>query len=1388
MSIQLKISEKIKNLKYKNPEKSKEKIKQKKLQYKYHTELLTSFGCDTSGTFKDCINFITRNNYILYSVGNTIMIREISFNDNDKDKLISITHLSKQNNIFIHKLSPKSKKITSLNISQDKNTFIISEEHEDNNKIYSIISVYYLGKFNILNDKYIEPVRKIITDKYININSLTLGINNDYLCGICTDIETGDKKGIIYDLHIKKKFELNETLPVSLFEIENNVNKISYNRKIIGTSGLNVLNFFYLYEGKMKKIITPIPKNRNFVDHCFMNKDKILTKKEEEEIKNKIIYIILTEINEIYIIQGVDRPIDKLSLFSSDIKNSLSNNNNIDNNIYKTDHLRIDNFIIRQYINNIFDNEYSLATNLKLVNQNSFFNGLIIGNKNGDLLFMEKNKIINWNNENKNISIYKKIRLIHREIKSENTGICLNYDESILCLSFKNNEISYCDLKNSYELIKMSNNFELKFNILCEGYHHSPITSMNISSQRNILVTSSNKDSSIKIWNYLNGLSEYCSLIFTEEQKENKKILKNFNILALTLHPSGYYLALSNQSMIWFFFIYYKQLKFYGTEQISNKNNNNKIYQKRSNCHILKFSNGGQILLAGNNNNNIFIIDSYTREILNSYFINIRGKINDIIFSDDDIYIYVICNNGYIYEINLLNENIKLLIKQENINFLNSFCYIDEQLIGGKNIKIYNILICGKDILTQNYSITELSYSKELKKDLIDINYSYLTYLTDQVTCILYIETEKLPDSCIILGTLDGKIIITKSPIYNTEYKYNELFLHKNKISKLLYSKDTHLLFSCGDDGNIFILVLQEIAGDEAFYESLIQNIAQVSDLKNDSLGENVLIPSWDMDKIIKTKGKIDILEKEFEEERRGLIKKNENEINNIIKDMKNKHNEIINNMLDNINELELEIKRQNEENKDNYNYIINDINKKHNDEFNLYEIASTDYEKEINILKNELKEINDMYEEENNYIEKEYINKFYNLRKNFEKKIKKIKEEDEKIEKNYFREKNDKNIFVTNLEIENELDNKNILIEQDKINNEYKNKIKKLNQEINNLKKKHNELEEILEEKEKDMNTLQYKVNNYEETTYRIKEQNKIINIDINNLKQKIKEIKKIIKNQKITNEFEEKLRKELYKKNQEINNKYKDIIKQYNIQKDNNKILEYNINSVNTKALLIEDGRTKAHLALKVNQKENKKLKKKSNQIKNLLEELLAKIYKSLLTINKNEVYKCGCELYYLFLTDEYKNTIKKNKLDMDILYEFNIKIKGLEKKLNSDKSHMKYLQQNHDKYKHKMFLENSSLLSGCTNITKKSVNLMKNMDSLNTEIKNLEETKINNSTSIIIPNSPQKNQKSLNISNISKDILPPITDTILNRNKAISFGSEYSSNIINAIESNQ
>ena len=658
--------------------------------------------------------------------------------------------------------------------------------------------------------------------------------------------------------------------------------------------------------------------------------------------------------------------------------------------------------------------------------------------------------------------------------------------------------------------------------------------------------------------------------------------------------------------------------------------------------------------------------------------------------------------------------------------------------------------------------------------------------MTEKISSILFIPSEKLQNSVVVLGTFDGKIIITKSPINEADYKYKELFVHKGRITKLIYSKETHLLFSCGDDGNIFITIIQEIDGDdEAFYESLILNIGQVSDLKNSDLGENILLPSWEMDKIEKTKGKKDILEKEFEGQKKEILDKHENEINCILKDMKNNQNEEINKMIDKLSELELEIKRQNDENRDNYNSIINEMRIKQSEEYNLYEVASSDYEQEIVSLRNQLAEIDRMYEEECQFLENEYQHKFFEIKKYFQKRTRDIKEEDDKIENDYLREKDNKNVFVTNLEVENEIDNKNILLEQDKVNDEYKNKIKKLKQEIENYKKRKLELEEILEEKEKETNSLQKEVIRSEENARIIKDQNNQISTEINNLKQKIIELKKIMEDKKITNEFEEKLRKELYKKNTEINNKYKEVIKEHKIQKDKNRLLERNINKVNTKALLIEDGRGKAYLALSANERENIKLKRKSAQLKNLLEEIIAKVHKSLQSINKNEVYKCACELYKLFLTDEYKNTIKKKTLDVDILYEFRKKIKNLEKKLNSDKEQIKFLQERHNNYKRKMFVDNSSLLSGCTNVTKRSINLLKNMETLSTEIKNLEETKNYNNSSLI--GNYDINNKKSNLSNTSKDILPPITQMTSNKNKGGSFGSEKSSSINNGEDNN-
>ena len=73
---------------------------------------------------------------------------------------------------------------------------------------------------------------------------------------------------------------------------------------------------------------------------------------------------------------------------------------------------------------------------------------------------------------------------------------------------------------------------------------------MDVAQQRPIIITCSKNDKTIRIWNYLTGHCEYCKIIL-EERDNNEE--KEINILAVAVHPNGYYLAISDIEMIRFF-------------------------------------------------------------------------------------------------------------------------------------------------------------------------------------------------------------------------------------------------------------------------------------------------------------------------------------------------------------------------------------------------------------------------------------------------------------------------------------------------------------------------------------------------------------------------------------------------------------------------------------------------------------------------------------------------------------------------------------------------------------------------------------------------------------------------------------------------------------------
>ena len=97
--------------------------------------------------------------------------------------------------------------------------------------------------------------------------------------------------------------------------------------------------------------------------------------------------------------------------------------------------------------------------------------------------------------------------------------------------------LGICYTGNYIGLVKMDNilenvtsqAFELRTNLVCDGFHSGSISAMDVAIQRPIIVTYSNEDKSIRVWNYLTGHCEYCKIIF----KLNLMLLLGIKILKL---------------------------------------------------------------------------------------------------------------------------------------------------------------------------------------------------------------------------------------------------------------------------------------------------------------------------------------------------------------------------------------------------------------------------------------------------------------------------------------------------------------------------------------------------------------------------------------------------------------------------------------------------------------------------------------------------------------------------------------------------------------------------------------------------------------------------------------------------------------------------------------
>ena len=569
------------------------------------------------------------------------------------------------------------------------------------------------------------------------------------------------------------------------------------------------------------------------------------------------------------------------------------------------------------------------------------------------------------------------------------------------------------------------------------------------------------------------------------------------------------------------------------------------------------------------------------------------------------------------------------------------------------------------------------------------------------------------------------------------------------------------MLISSGDDGNIFIYSLYEILGETVLYDKKAENMFQLNTTLDIALGNTVLFPISELEKIEINKNEEKDVEDKFLEEKEKIAIEHRNDILKIKYNLNLKFEE----EKRNINKKIEMLKGQFDKNKEKYKNELETKDKELIDKLikdkkensnNLYK-----YQKELKELKEKIKIKKEKYRNEINKKKEDYKNKYEEISKGFEDEINKLLKKQKELKEQYSNVKKDKKAFINNIEKEGILENELRSLEQDERNNEYKYNHDNLSYDIIRYKDLIEKLEINIKNKKKEIEELSLKAKYYETILNKERDNNNELLYEKEKVTEEFKELQRKMQNNETSQVFNNKLRVELYKQKYELTTKFKEKTIENNAEAKINKSLSKNIINLTNVVLNYEKDRNKALYNLELAKKENDKLRTELNITTQNLEKIIHKIYTSFETHNKSEILKCLCDIYNKYVTDDFVTQREKKLLDKKIVLELETQINTLEEQININKSNIKEIENSHDKYKEERIKENSILINECKNNRLRSQSLIKSIHKLKGHSKllssEISKIKRENSSSILSSNEPSQELKK-NVTTTT-EALPPI-----------------------------
>ena len=1315
-------------------------------------DILKAFGADLNNpSTRDNILFV--NKALIYPCGRHLSLRDLSnINDN--------TDSHKNEQLFIF-LEQDIKEINCLNVSRDSYLLLVTSE----NSSCAEISVYNLSKISFNSFTIFKPRRKIISTEYTKFIHASFTQEGNLICALGLN-KNGNLNLVVYDIQSFKKFQNDNYTPKFTQEIPSGGNKISFlNNKIFCISGKNCLSFWILYENSCKEFISSVNLLKNYVDHTWIPDPRCP------------ILGAITDTNELIIYNAV----------------FYKSNTNINNTNLNEEDLNqpIERFAVRQTLNNIYDiitvkgnfinsGKLNLDENVNLISQRikAYEGGLIIGSNKGNILFLEKMP----NGE------YSPTRYSNKENEASITGLCLEKfgNKELLVSGFNSNEIGYIDLNEVLTNIK-NPDYKISLNYICDGFHKGPITSMDISLQRPIIITCSKKDNTIRVWNYLTGHCENCKIVL--EEKEDAKD-KDLNILSIAIHPNGYYVAISDSEMLRFFHLCYKELRFYGNDQVGNE-------QSKANCNVIKFSVGGNLLAAASDRK-IYIIRSFSRETLKVFNTPHKGKIVNLFFHDEDKFLYSCGSDGFVIQYNLFNFDTMKLTNKLNTYNDSTICrnYSKINKYKQKIAQINNIISVGY-LPSGDYMISNLKFESDKIEEISQVKYTYGT-IKEHGVSLCHIHTKRYEIQSVAVGTADGKVALYSKKI-DSEIdpvplaNFDMIHSHSNKVNFIFFSRDTNLLFSGGEDGNIFIYAVYEYPdGEEAtFDENRVMSMGQINSILDEGLGDHVLMSLNEInlneekmknkkEQILKLKKTADESNQLFEKQLGNKIEEinstKDNEIQELKKKIENLENEkniLINNYEKKMEETLQEHRKKFNERETNMNFKFEELHKEIGELQTLNKNMKNEYDKK-------LKEDNDNQK-----------NKFKELEFFLTKNVDILNKKNEKLEKNLEEAKNNEikkmRLIENEHECELELKQKKFedILQQNQLDLEEKiNIISKLKEKIIKLEKSISSNEITLQNYANENQILLENVNKLRAKLDKKETEKENLAKNLNELEENYQ------KKSKLEN-FSNQLKNELYKKNYELSAKFQTEVQSREELSNTTKALEKQLEETINLLINREKELHKNKAIIEQCKVDLESSRKASILAKKEFETLLRTIYDTFQTNDKRDILLGIREIFNTYILKDAKKFNEKGKIEMNVRIELEKQIEHLQNELDKEKEN----NINKDKiseieYRKKME-ENQNLIKEMTKIKKLNsdmINQIKNLKYKNVTLSQTIERFRNNKKIKLtetLPNIKEDNIKDED--KINETLNQNISTTFANNQSNLIFPSSYSvqnSNISKAI----